>query len=103
MAYFKELRKDWTDDQLAAWKESWKIKKDTWNKKRQPGSRKKRKVVIDEGIEEEKEGEPTPYVEEEPPRKKQRARKSEAQRLQEAAEGYVPTKSRKNTPQLNFH
>ena len=54
LAYFKELRKDWDDDKLAAWKESWKIKKETWpwNKKRQP--RRKN----DDGEEEEKEHEP---------------------------------------------
>ena len=52
LAYFANLRKDWDDDQLAAWKASWKIKKETWNKKRQ--ARKKN----DEGYEEEKENEP---------------------------------------------
>jgi len=59
LAYFAGLRKDCDDDQLAAWKASWKIKKDTWNKKRQPGSIKKRKIVFDDGgVEEEKESEP---------------------------------------------
>ena len=51
MAYFKELRKNWTDAELDAWKASWKIKKETWNKKRQPRKR-------DAGGEEEKEHEP---------------------------------------------
>ena len=36
MAYFLKLREKWGEVELAAWKASWKIKKDTWNKKRQP-------------------------------------------------------------------
>ena len=51
------------------------MKKETWNKKRQ--SRQK-EAPVDDGLEEEKEGEPLPY--EEPPiRLKTSARNSEAQ------------------------
>jgi len=63
LAYFKKLRNNWTKgDRLA-----WKAKKAKWNKVRQPKPK-------DDGVEEEKESEP--------PRKKQRARKSQPEMMQ---------------------
>ena len=35
LAYFRALREKWTDAEREAWKESWKIKKEIWNKNRQ--------------------------------------------------------------------
>ena len=67
LAYFKKLRENWSPEELAAWKESWKRKKETWNKRRQSKPE-------EDGVEEQKESEP--------PRKKQRARKSQPELMQ---------------------
>ena len=48
LAYFSKLRESWPPEELAAWKESWKRKKETWNKRRQANPK-------DGGVEEEKE------------------------------------------------
>ena len=71
LAYFRNLRSNWTEDQLAAWKDAWKAKSVGWKRKR--------------------------GVEDVPRRKKLRAKKTQGLPLDVIDEGgpYKRTRSRK--------
>ena len=51
MAYFAKLRESWSPEESAPWKESWKRKKEMWNKKRHT---KPKGTSIENGLEEKK-------------------------------------------------
>ena len=53
LAYFRNLRSNWTEDQLAAWKADWKAKSAPWKRKRgveDPPKRKKIKARKSQGL-----------------------------------------------------